>query len=123
MFIVSNLDIIWFNLKTFEFFSLVNFEQVFYQVFFVWKSLFHFFVVVVYYNFLQEQLHSNVAAKKICGTVVVLEIHRKLTCGSSLPQLTGLHQGDLLEMFKEKNLGKVGFSKLLTKENLLVCFH
>ena len=29
---VSNLDIIWFNLKTLEFF-LVDFEQVFFEVF------------------------------------------------------------------------------------------
>ena len=32
---------------------------------------------------------------------------------------TGLHKGDLLEKFKEKNLSKVNFLKLLTKENLL----
>ena len=32
---------------------LVDFEQVL-QVFFGWKSLFHLFVVVVYYTFLQE---------------------------------------------------------------------
>ena len=31
--------------------------------FFGWKSLFHFFVAVVYYIFLQEQLYSNVAAQ------------------------------------------------------------
>ena len=35
---------------------------------------------------------------------------------------TGLHQGDLLEIFKEKNLAKVSFLKLLTMENLLRSF-
>ena len=35
----------------------------------------------------------------------------------------GLHQGDLLKEFKENNLAKVNFLKLLTKENLLECFH
>ena len=44
----------WVYLKTQEFFLLAYFEQVFYEIFFVWKSLFHFFVLVVYYNFLQE---------------------------------------------------------------------
>ena len=51
--IVSNGDIIWFNLKTPEFF-LVDLEQVFYEIFFGRKSLFHFFVMKVYYTFLQE---------------------------------------------------------------------
>ena len=36
---------------------------------------------------------------------------------------TGLHQGALLETLMENNLGKIGFLKLLTKENLLGCFH
>ena len=31
----------------------------------------------------------------------------------------GLHQGALLEKFKENNVAKVGFLKLLTKENPL----
>ena len=35
---------------------------------------------------------------------------------------TGLHQADLLEIFKEKNLAKVSFLKLLTMENLLLSF-
>ena len=35
----------------------------------------------------------------------------------------GLHQGNLLEKFKENNLEKVSFLKLLTKENLLGCFY
>ena len=35
----------------------------------------------------------------------------------------GLYQGALLEKFKENNLRKVDFLKLLTKENLLGCFH
>ena len=36
---------------------------------------------------------------------------------------TGIHQGDLLEKFKENNLKKIELLKLLTKENLLGCFH
>ena len=36
---------------------------------------------------------------------------------------TKLHQVDLLEKFKENNLAKVNFLKLLTKENLLGCWH
>ena len=35
----------------------------------------------------------------------------------------GLHQGDLLEKFKEEDLAKVSFLKLLTKKNLLEYFH
>ena len=35
----------------------------------------------------------------------------------------GLHQGALLEKLKEKKLAYVSLLKLLTKENLLVCFH
>ena len=52
MLIVSNLDITWFNLKTPEIF-LVDLEQVFYEIFFGQKSLFHFFLKKVYYTFLQ----------------------------------------------------------------------
>ena len=36
---------------------------------------------------------------------------------------TVLHQGDLLRKFKESNLAKVNFLKLLTKENPVECFH
>ena len=64
-------------------FFLVDLEQVFYEIFFGRKSLFHIFVIKVYYTFLQAQFHSNVPAQKLCGRVVVLEIPRKLTCGSS----------------------------------------
>ena len=49
------LLIILFNLKMPEIFFLVDFEQVFYKIFFVWKSLFHF-VVVVHETFLQETM-------------------------------------------------------------------
>ena len=37
--------------------------------------------------------------------------------------LTRPCQGDLLKGFKESNLAKFSFLKLLTKENLLGCFH
>ena len=45
---------------------LPHFEQVFYKSFQV-ENLFHLFVVLVYYT-----LHSNEAAQKVCGRVVVL---------------------------------------------------
>ena len=32
-------------------------------------------------------------------------------------------QEDLLEKLKENNVAKVSLLKLLTKENLLICFH
>ena len=41
---------------------------------------------------------------------------------TNLRQFTGLHQGTLLEKFKEINLAKVSFLKLLSKGNL-ACFH
>ena len=34
-----------------------------------------------------------------------------------------MHQGDLFEKFKEKNLVKASFLKLLTKENFLAYFY
>ena len=36
------------------------------------------FLVVVYYTFLKEKLHSNVAAQKLCCGVVALQIPKKL---------------------------------------------
>ena len=39
-----------------------------------------FFVAVVYYTFLQKYFHCNVVSQSLCETVVVLEIHIKLTC-------------------------------------------
>ena len=57
--IVSNVDIVWFNHNIF----LVDLEQVFYEIFLGQKSFCHFFKIKVYYIFLQEQLHSNVAAQ------------------------------------------------------------
>ena len=52
---VNNSDIILFNLKMSEFFFLIDFEQVSYEIVFVWKSLFHFLVVVLQ-TFLQETM-------------------------------------------------------------------
>ena len=51
---------------------LADFQQIFYKSCFVRKSLFHFFVAVVYYTFLQEQLHSSAAAQKLFGRVAAL---------------------------------------------------
>ena len=55
--------------------------------------------------------------------LVVLKRHGKLTCCSSLQQLTRLNQGASLGKFKENNLAKVSLLKLLTKKTFLVCFH
>ena len=52
LFIVSNVDIIWFYLKAPEFF-LFELEQVFCEIFFDRKSLSDFFVKKLYYTFLQ----------------------------------------------------------------------
>ena len=53
--IVSNLDIILSDLTSKRpSFFLVDLKQVFYEIFFGRKSLFHFFVIKVYYTFLQE---------------------------------------------------------------------
>ena len=46
-------------------FFLVDFEQVFNEIFFVTKSLFHFFVVVVFETFLQEKCSRR---KKMKGS-------------------------------------------------------
>ena len=51
--IVSNVGIIWFNLKRHSIF-LVDLEQVFYEIFLGQKSFCHFFKIKVYYIFLQE---------------------------------------------------------------------
>ena len=70
--------------------------------------------------------------KKVCGTVAVLENStHKLICSSSFGNFGGckgqilmeLGYNTLLETFKENNLRKIGFLKLLTKENLFGCFH
>ena len=49
--------------------------QVFYKVSFVWRSYFRIFVVVIYETFSQDQCRWR--------ALVVLEMHRKLTWGSS----------------------------------------
>ena len=117
--IVSNLDIIRFNLRTPEIFFSLLWSSFVWNLFYL-KIFVSLFVVVVYYTFLQEQFRSNVATQKLCGTVIVLEIHRKLTCYSSLREFIGLRQGALLQTFKDNNLAKVSFLKLLKKENLLL---
>ena len=52
-------------------------STIFLQIFFSQKSLRQVFVVVIYYT-----LHYY-AAEKLFGRVVVLQIHRNLTCSSS----------------------------------------
>ena len=70
----------------------------FHEIFFGRKYLFHLFVVVVYYTFLQEKRHSNVASQKLCGRVVALKIPGKLTCGSSLCNVEGCKTEILMEL-------------------------
>ena len=41
-------------LKNASVFFSMTLSKFFYEIFFGWKSLFHFFVVVVYYTFLKE---------------------------------------------------------------------
>ena len=75
--------------------------------------MFHFFVVVVYYTFLQELLHSNRAAQKLCRIVVVLAIPRLFFAKL---------EGSRLEFYF--NWAPPGrFLKLSTKEIILGCFH
>ena len=100
------------------FFFFLNFVSVFCS-----SGLLYFFIRIT-------PCHSNEATQKLCGTVVVLEVHRKLTSSSSFGNFGGCkiqilmeYQRPLLEKFKENNLGKIGFLKLLTKENLFRCFH
>ena len=72
---------------------------------------------------------KNVAAQKLCGGLVAQKLLRKLTyassfcnvvgCKSQISMELGYAKGDLLEKFKEKNLAKASFLKLLTQENVL----
>ena len=72
------------------------------------KSLFHFFVSVSYYTFLQ-QYQANLTRSSSSGKV------------GSCKTLTMLHHRDLLKNLKEKILTKVSYLKLLKKENLNGC--
>ena len=89
---------------------------------------------MVYYTFYESNFIVRYQPKKVCETVVALENStQKINLQQFLWQCwklqgsnfngTGLHQGALLEKFKENNLRKIGFLKLLTKKNLLGCFH
>ena len=76
---------------------------------------------------------KSLADKKLCGGVVAPKVPIKLICYSRFCIVVGCKTqisvvldnspGDLLEKFKENNLAKVSLLKLLTTENLLVCFH
>ena len=100
-------------------------ETVFHEM--LWKKSFLVYPCL-YFSF-QEQLRSDTAAQNLCGRVVVLQIPKKLTCGSFFcndgckTPLTRLHQVDLRERFRENNLAKVTLLKLLITENLFGCFH
>ena len=81
-------------------FFLVDFEQVSYKKFFVWKS----FVAVVY-----ENCKSNVAAQKKWRAVVVLKTYKKLTCGSSFYNLGGRKTQMYVKRLKRTMLQKSTF--------------
>ena len=91
-------------------------ETVFHEM--LWKKSFPVYPCLN--TSFQEQLRSDIAAQNLCGRVVVLQIPKKLTCGSSFcndggckTPLTRLHQVDLREKFRENNLAKVTLLKLL----------
>ena len=65
--------------KYFEFFFLMVFEQVFYEIFFGQKPFLLFFVAVVYYT----------AAQNLCGRVVVLNSVKVINIGK-LPLMFSL---------------------------------
>ena len=109
------------------FFSL-TFNKIFMKSFFGWKSLFHFFVVVYYYLFLQEWLHSDVTAHKLGRGVVPLKIPRMLVLFAMLVVVRTKFQWNWattgrFKKFKENNYAKVSFLKLLPMEILAGCFH
>ena len=68
---------------------------------------------------------ENVAAKKLCGEGVALEIPRKLTfcnvggCKTEVLMELCYTREIYLKFLRRGNLTKVSFLKLLTKENLL----
>ena len=91
-----------------------------------------FFFLLISHKFFTKS--KNSAAKTLCGGVVALKIPKKTKLRQLILQCcklqdsnfngTGLHQGDLLEKFKSRKFfANVSLLKLLTKENLLVCFH
>ena len=124
----SNLHIIWFNLKKPDVFFLLDLQQDFYEIFFGRKSLFHFFVVVDCYLFLQEWLHSDVTAHKLGHGVVPLKIPRMLVLFAMLVVVRTKFQWNWattrrFKKFKENYYAKVSFLKLLPMEILAGCFH
>ena len=86
-----------------EFFFLVNFEQVFYEILFVWQSL-------------QEQSSH---LKKIKGGSSCSGNTWKINLRQFFLRRWRLKDSNLLEKFNDNNLAKVSFLKLLTKQNLL----
>ena len=122
MLIVSNSDIIWFNFKTFEFFFWLTLNKFFMKSFLFENRCFTFFVVVVYYTrvTLQQCSRPKIMCDSSCsGNIQKSNLRQfSLQCWrlqDSNLNGTGLHQGSVLEMFKENNLAKVSFLKLLTK--------
>ena len=104
-----------------EFFFFVDFEQVFSEIFFGRKSLFHFLVAVVYYTSLQEYLHSNAAAKKLGGGVVALKIPRKLTCGSSFCNALGSKTQILMEIGYTREIYLKNFRGAILQKSVFSC--
>ena len=113
---VSNLGTTWFNFKTPELFFLLDFEQVFY-----------------YYFFLVENPCFTFCSSSCYGRLVARKIPRKLICSNSLCNIGRCKSQILMELgytreiylkgLRRTVLQKVSFFQLLTKENLLGCFH
>ena len=76
-----------------------DFEQVFYDFFFFFNFVSVFCSSGLLYFFIRiTSCHSNEAAQKLCGTVVVLEVHRKLTCSISFSNVGGCKTQILMEL-------------------------
>ena len=136
----SNLSL--FNVRRYLSYSqnariifLADFEQAFYNSFLVENCFFPFlqqqqqqqFITLFYKsNFIAIQPPKNYVVSCSVNTLKANLRQFSLQCWrwkESNFNRTGLHQGDLLEKFKETNLAKVSFLKLLTKDNLLEYFH
>ena len=106
-----------------QFFCSLNLNM-FFMNFFLFENLcFTFFIVVVYYTSYKSNFiviyHPKIMWDSSCSRST-----QKINFQQFFRQFWRLeYQQPLLVKFKENNLGKIGFLKLLTKENLFRCFH
>ena len=64
------------------------------------------------------ELHSNLAAQKFCGTVVVLEVHRKLTCSSSFANVGGCKGHILMKLGYIRELYLKSLSRTILEKSV-----